>query len=430
MKYNKLVRLIIIVLLLLNLSAAYGQSTNDVYVIPVKGEINKATYQFMKAKLDEISRFNAAAIIFEIDTYGGLIVEAEKIKDLIINQEAPTISFINTKAESAGVLISISSEKIAMAEGATIGSAETIPNTEKILSTWVSILRSVAEQRGRNPDIIASMADKDIEIDGIVEKGELLNLNYKEAEDLGITDVIANNYEDILESFNIEYNQIITIDTDFKTKIAGAITNPYISSLLLSLAFIGLIVEVLTPGFGAGGTISFIAFSLYFGGNILAGNSQWAVIIVFIAGIALLLIEAAIPGFGIPGIGGILCVILSIILASGSIETAIISLGVAIVLTALTGALLIKYGYRSPYLDKIILKTSQDRERGYSSIITRENYVGREGIVITTLRPAGTIEIEGNRVDAVSEGDFINKGERVKVLKIEGPKVVVRKISR
>lgn len=103
----------------------------------------------MRSTLKDIEGNSPKAIIFEIDTYGGLIDEAEKIKNLIIDLKTPTISFVNNKAESAGVLITISSENVVMAESSTIGSAETIPNTEKVLSMWRSFLRDVAQLRGR-----------------------------------------------------------------------------------------------------------------------------------------------------------------------------------------------------------------------------------------------------------------------------------------
>lgn len=428
MKLRKIAAFFILLILVLGSISAYSDEGNDVYVIPVKGEINKATYQFIKTKVEEVSKYRPAAIIFEIDTYGGFIDKAIDIKDVIVNIDIPTISFVNTKAESAGILITIAGEKIVMAEGSTIGSAETIPNTEKIMSMWVSTLKTVAEQRGRDKELVAAMADKDIEIKGIVKKGELLNLNYKEAKQLGFADYVSNNYDDMLNYFKIDYNKVIKINTDLRTNIAKYLTNPYVGTLLISLGFLGLVIEMFTPGFGAGGTLSLISFSLYFGGNIIAGNSGWGVVIIFLAGIALLLIEAAIPGFGVPGIGGIICIIISIVLTSGSIESAVVSLGIAIILTVLVTVLLVKYGQRSPYLDKIILRTKQNNEKGYVGVESKKEYVGKEGIAISLLRPAGIIDIEGHRIDAVSEGAFIEKGARVKVIKVEGPRVVVRKI--
>ncbi|SHH34557.1 membrane-bound serine protease (ClpP class) [Caloranaerobacter azorensis DSM 13643] len=428
MKVRRVAVFFILLVLVLSSISVYSDEGNDVYVIPIKGEINKATYQFVKTKVEEISKYRPAAIIFEIDTYGGFIDNAIAIKDVIMEINTPTISFVNNKAESAGVLITIAGEKIVMAEGSTIGSAEPIPNTEKIMSMWVSTLKTVAEQRGRDKELVAAMADKDIEIDGVVKKGKLLNLNYKEAKQLGFADYISNDYDDILDHFDINYNKVVKINTDLKMNIAKYLTNPYVSVLLISLGFLGFVIELFTPGFGVGGTLSLISFSLYFGGNIIVGNSGWGTVIIFLAGIVLLLIEVIMPGFGVPGIGGIICVIISIVLTSGSIESAMISLGIAIILTVLVVILLVKYGQTSPYLDKIVLRTRQNNKKGYVGVENKPEYVGKEGIAISLLRPAGIIDIEGNRIDAVSEGSFIEKGAKVKVIKVEGPRVVVRKL--
>ncbi len=429
-KHKKIISITFIILLIfMTSSLCIAQEGKDVYVIPIEGEINKATYQFVDSMLDQITQDNASAVIFDIDTYGGLISEADKIKELIMKLEIPTIGFVNTKAESAGVLITISNKKVVMAEGATIGSAETIPNTEKVMSLWLNWLRTTAEDRGRDSEIIASMADKDIAIEGVVRKGELLNLNYREAVDLGISDFISNDYGDILSKLDIEYNNIVVFEKDFKTRLAQFVVNPYVATALLAMGFIGLVIEIFTPGFAAGGTISLISFALFFGGNFLAGNSNLSEIILFIVGIILLLIEAAVPGFGVPGIGGIISVVLSIILASGSPQTAILSLVISLTLTIIITIILVKYGARSPYLDKVILSTKQENSKGYISSKISKQYLGEEGMAITTLRPAGTIQIGDERIDAVSEGDFINKGDKVKVVKVQGSRVVVRKLK-
>lgn len=154
----------------------------NVYVIPIEGEIGPAVYEYVKDSILTVKQdSNAVAIIFEIDTYGGRIDSAVKISRKMLDTNLPIISFVNTKAVSAGVLLTISADTIVMAPSSTIGSAETIPNTEKILSEWTSSLRSVAQEKGHSSEIAAAMADKSIEIPGVVEKDRLLNLTAQEA---------------------------------------------------------------------------------------------------------------------------------------------------------------------------------------------------------------------------------------------------------
>ena len=403
-------------------------NTDNVYVIPIKGEITPAMYQYVEYNLSIAEKdLNTRAIIFEIDTYGGRIDSAEKISQLILNTDIPTISFVNTKAESAGVLLTISTDTIAMAPGSTIGSAETIPNTEKVLSTWVSILRSTAQKTGRDEGIVSAMADKSIAIPGVIEEGRLLNLTTVDAESLGFTDMVANNYTEILNFMTLNNSSIAEAETTNSIRLAQFASNRYIAPLLLAAGFIGLLVEILMPGFGIGGTVSLISFALYFGGNMLAGNAGLITVIIFIVGILLLAIEAFIPGFGVAGIGGIVCVAISIFLVSSSLTTAIISVFVSFILTILALVLILKYAPKNKYFNKIVLNTKLDK--GYTSSDDYSKYIGQRGIVNTPLRPAGIISIDGELLDVVSEGQFIEKGEFVKVSRIEGRRIVVQKIN-
>ena len=399
----------------------FAEEKGNVYVIPVKGEINKASYNYLNSTLKEIEGKSPAAIIFEIDTYGGLINEAEKIKNLIIGLKIPTISFVNNKAESAGVLITISSEKVAMAKSSTIGSAETIPNTDKMLSMWKGFLRDVAQYRGRDTKVIEGMADKRI-------YGELINLTGNEALEKGICDLVSDDYDEILKKFDISYSNVAKYEESMELKLARTLANPYMGTFLLTIGFIGMVIEIFTPGFGLGGTISIIAFGLFFGGNIIAGHSQWTSLAIFVTGLILLIIEAIVPGFGLPGISGIILVLAGTILAMGTVTSALLSLSIAIIITAIITIILVKFGHKSQKMGNLILSTSQKDEEGYLSTISREEYLGKTGISISELRPSGVIEIDGKRLDALSEGVFIPKESEIKVVRVEGSKIIVRRV--
>lgn len=426
MNRKKIIIMAFFLVLILS-SIGYGES-NNVYIIPINGEINKATYNFVKHSMVNIINEEPLAVIFEIDTYGGLIDEAEKIKNLIISSPIPTISYVNTKAESAGVLLTIAAENVVMSNSATIGSAETIPNTEKILSMWRGLLRDTAQYRGRDPIIIEAMADKDIEIEGIISKGKLLNLTSQEAVKYGIADLATDNYNEILDNFNLANGNIKKIDESLQMKLSKYISNPYISSFLLTIGFVGLVVEILTPGFGIGGTISIVGFGLYFGGNILAGNSHWTSLALFVTGLILLVIEAIVPGFGLPGISGIILVLVGTVLAMESLGVAVLSLSIAIIITTIVSIVLVKMGYKSKLFNKIILEAEQKDEKGYLSVDSMDQYIDKDGISLTELRPSGFIEIDGKRLDALSDSGFIPKDTTIKVVRVEGSKIFVRRM--
>lgn len=419
---------LMMIVLLTSISIGQTANTNDVYVIPIKGEINAASYGFLKDAISNIDQSTAKAVIFEIDTYGGLIDQASNIKDLILSLDVPTISFVNNKAESAGVLITIASEKVVMATNSTIGSAETIPNTEKILSTWRSFLRDTAQYRGRNAEIIQAMADSDIHVRGINTPGKLVNLTSTEALKYGIADFVSDDYNEILSHFGVSNANIVKVDEGLQVKLAKLVSKPYISSLLLTLGMVGLVIEILTPGFGIGGTISIIGFGLFFGGNILAGNSNWTALVLFATGLLLLVVEGFVPGFGLPGISGIGFVIAGTVLAMGSISSAIASLSIAIILTTIVTVILLKLGFRSKLLDRVILKTEHKREKGYLSVDSSDMHLNKTGISVTELRPSGFIEIDGKKLDVLSDGSFIPKDVQVEVFRVEGSKIFVRRV--
>ena len=429
MKLRKIGIVLIVLLMLSSIALGSEVNTGDkVYVVPIKGEINRATNYFVKNTIEELEHEGAKAIIFEIDTYGGLIDQAQQIKDSIISTDIPTISFVNNNAQSAGVLITIASERVVMAKNATIGSAETIPNTEKALSMWRAILRDTAQYRGRNSDIIEAMADKDIEIEGINEIGKLINLTSNEALEYGIADLIANDYQSILDNFNIKGSEIVKVEEGLQVQFAKAISSSTLSTLLLAIGLIGIAVEIFTPGFGVGGIASIIAFGLYFGGNILAGNSNWISLTFFVIGLILIVIEGMVPGFGLPGISGIIFIIIGIIMAMANLRVAVLSLSIAIILTTIVVIILVKLGYRSKIFNNIILSNKLLKDKGYIPSEDMEHLLGEEGTALSDLRPIGFIEIGSNKYDALSDGGFIVRNDKIKVVKVEGSKIFVRRI--
>ncbi|MDW7678598.1 MAG: NfeD family protein [Bacillota bacterium] len=423
--------LILIAVISMTFIPVFGQDENDhVYVIPLEGEVGVAMEQFLAAALITVQNDpQLKGIIFDIDTYGGRIDSAENISDMIIALEVPTAAYVNPRAISAGVLITISADVITMAPGSNIGSAETIPDTEKALSAWTGVLRSVAEEKGRDPELVAAMADQSIEIENLVDSGKLLNLTASEALEIGLSDNTSRGLQEVLNVLELSDATLIEVEVSRAVRLAQILTSVYVAPVLLSIGFIGLLMEILTAGFGVGGTVSLIAFALYFGGSILAGNAGTAVLLVFLGGILLLLIEAFVPGFGFPGVGGILLIVISIVLASSSMTNAIVSLVIALVTSIIAFFLILKYAPKSKYFDRLTLVTEMRSDLGYVSTEHKTELLGKEGIVTSYLHPAGTVDIEGEKVDAVSEGMYVETGTRVKVIRREGRRIVVRKID-
>ncbi len=403
-----------------------------VYIIPVKGQIEPGWLLFLKRSLEEATESGAQAIILEMDTPGGFIDTAREAKKLLDELTIPVYGFVNNDALSAGAYLTLATDGFYMAPGSTIGAAEPILLTgkevdEKTLSFWEAEMRSTAEKQGKDPLIAAAMVRRPLAIEGLVREGELLTLTTVEAEKLSFSDGTVNSIEELLDRTGLTGSNTIRISATFWERLSGWLINPIIATILLMMGFFFMVVEIMTPGFGVGGLLSLIAFGLYFGGHFLTGVSGWPAILLFGFGIILLLIEAFIPGFGIFGISGLIAVIISIVLAAASTASGIYTLLISLFVAAIASFIAFKFLQRKGALKRIVLSESATREAGFSSSADYGYLLGKEGITVTPLRPSGTVEIEGEKYDTISESGFLDSNEAVEVSKIEGYRIVVRK---
>lgn len=417
---------LLIPLLLLNISAAAEEGR--IMVVKLDGEVNFGMVARLDAALDRAEKGDHDLLLVEINTLGGLVQNATQIKDRLLTASVPTAALVTGRAWSAGALITIAAEKIAMFPGSSIGAAETRPKEEKYISAVREEFAAVAEARDRDPRIAAAMVDADIVIPGIIESGKILSLTAKDALELGFCDYLVSNRQELLEKLGYPEAAVSVYQPDLKILFIGMVTNPIVAGILLLLGLGGLLFEVVLPGFGASGTIGAIALVLFFSGFLLVGSASWILISLFVLGLILLLVEfLVIPGFGITGIGGLIAIGLSIFLSFPNPAMAINALAI----TAVGLIILVIIGLRylpdsKIWISKISLPLVQKKELGYVAPQKREELLGKTGKTISILRPAGTALIDGERVDVVSEGGFVNKGRDIVVVKVKGSKVIVR----
>lgn len=422
------------------------ESKRLVYVVPIEGMIDLGLAPFIQRVLKEAESNQAVAVVLDINTFGGRVDAAVQIRDALLNTKLTTIAFINKRAISAGALISLASEKIAMGDGGTIGAAAPVqigqsgqaakPVQEKTVSYVSKEFRSTAEARGRPPRIAEAMVDADITIPNVISKGKLLTLTTDEAMRLKVADAEANTLKEVLAAFGIMDAEIIYRTTNWAENVVRMLTHPVVSSLLISIALIGILVELRTPGFGFAGAIGVTSLSLFLYGHWIVQLAGWEEVLIVLAGVVLLAIELfVIPGFGIVGILGILAILAGFVLSMVGIGDApqvivisvvrvMISLGLAIVVTLV----LMKFLPRMPFGRRLILDTKLSTGSGFdSSPPSDHRLIGKEGFSIAPLHPAGIAEFHGERVDVVSEGELIDAGVVVKVVKVDGNRVVVRR---
>ena len=434
--------LIFILLLLVGLSAT--SEAQKVYFCNIDGEIDLGMAPYVSRVVKEAERNDADAIIFRINTFGGRLDAATQIKDAIISTKILTIAFINNRAISAGSLIALSCDKIAMVPGSSIGASTVVDQTgqkqsEKYQSYMRSEMRATAERNGRRTDIAQGMVDERIVIPGLVDSTQLVTLTTDEALKYGIADVQVNNLQDVLKTFNLQGAEIVRVNENWAEEVVKFLNNPIMSSILIMIGFFGLIAEIKTPGWGVPGTIGLIALALFFGSSYILDLASIMDILLFVVGLVLLALEIfVIPGFGIAGIAGIILIFVSLFLSltpSGpfldfdAISIAIIQLTGAIVAAFVLILILAKLLPKSRTFSKLILADEERADQGFVSYPSEKELVGQEGIALTTLRPAGTAEFNGKRYDVVADWEYIEQGSRIVVLRVEGVKVVVKKVK-
>ena len=409
-----------------------------VFVIPVTGTIDNVLIQSVEKGFAEAQKEQASLVVLKIDTYGGYVDAAIAVKNTIIANDTnfATLAFVDGKAISAGALIALSGQTMVMTPGGTIGAAEPraggLKADEKVLSMWRTELASAAEARGRSGEIAAAMADSDIELPGLKEKGKLLTLTATQAVELGMADGIVSNLNEAIRfSLGTDDVQIMERQTTPTEKWAAFLTNPAVSMILLTLGILGIVLEIMLAGFGIAGVIGIFSFGLFFAGSFLAGYSAWFSVTLFLIGIILLVLEIfVIPGFGVTGASGVAAVILGVILASPNIGQAILSLLFAIAVTVIIVIITLKNKKTRKIWGRLILAKRQENKAGYAAQSQEiQKYLAMQGVAATTLRPSGTGVFAGERVDVVTEGEFITSGAAIEVIKVEGTRVVVREIK-
>jgi len=430
-------------ILLLVLALLSSLSAQKVYYGNIEGDIDLGLAPYVKRIVQEAEKNTADAIIFRINTFGGRVDAATQIKDAILNSKVRTIAFIDKRAISAGALIALSCEKIVMTPGASMGATTVVDQTgqkqsEKYQSYMRSEMRATAEKNGRRTDIAQGMVDETIVVADLQDDStKLVTLTAEEALKFGMADTILTSIEEVKDAFGYKNASLITIESNWAEDFIRFLNHPVVSSLLIMIGLIGLYTEIKTPGWGMPGTIGLISLALFFGSGYILELASALEIILFIAGIILLLIEIFIvPGFGVFGVSGIALMIISLFLGLVSdfplidwdiISFAIIQLALTLFSTLVIMTLMLKFLPKTSVVTKLVLDKKVEQKSGYGTLPALKDLIGREGIAYTDLRPSGTALIDGKRVDVISEGDYIQRDSPIIVKAVEGLKVIVER---
>ncbi len=405
---------------------AFAQAPDGrpVFVVPIEGTVDEGMAHLVQRAVREADAAHASALVLDVNTPGGLVSAAFEIRDAMLGAHVPTIAYVSQRAYSAGALITLSAKTIVMAPGSSIGAAEPIPNDPKHVSALRAEFASTAARNHRDVTIAAAMVDKSVDAPGVKRAGAIASLTADEARRVHVADDIEPTLDRALAFAHVRGERSVAAYT-WGESLARFATSPEVSGILLSLGVLGLLIEMQTLH-GIAGILGVTSLALFFGTHVYAGFSDGIVVALAIAGVLGILFELhVVPGHGVAGVLGALALLAAIVLAFGVafFFIAIQALSIAIVLSAIFFALSTRVFPESAFMRRITFTNTQGPE--YVASRDLRGLVGHVGVATSYLRPAGVADLGGERIDVLTEGDFLPAGARVRVSRVQGSRVFV-----
>jgi membrane-bound serine protease (ClpP class) len=432
-------RLVMTLALLLLAGSQAPAQAPTVYRLTVTGVVEDGLAPYVARGLHEAAAAGAAAVYLDIDTPGGRIDAAERIADAVGASRVPVYAFVNPRAYSAGALIALSAKAIYMRPGAVLGAATPVDGqgvkaSEKMVSAMRGEFRALAEARGLDPHVAEAMVDERVEVPGLDSPDQLLTLSTNEALQVGYARAAVAGEPELLRAIGLPGARVVTLEPNWAELVVRFLTNPLVSPLLLSLGILGLVFEIKTGAFGLGGLISLASLGLFFGSSFLVGLAGWEEIILLGVGLVAICIEVfVLPGFGAAGILGIVALGAAVTLAmigtsptTADVMQAFVVLGASLAITVAVAYAWLRHLPNSGRFAGLFLRGGAHQVDGYIAAAPRADLVGMDGVAVTDLRPSGTAQIGPERVDVVTEGEYVAQGRTVRVVRSEGYRHVVR----
>lgn len=459
-------------------------SGEKAFIIPLSDMIDGGLYSSLERRGETALKESPRLVIFEIDTYGGRLEPAFDIAEYIAKiDKAKTIAYIPYKAISAGSLITLACSEIVMGPQAELGDCEPIIPAmeggyqtagEKIQTLLRAKFRKFADKNGYPALLAEAMVTKEMEVYQIftdeapqgrfitskelkdmseeeaakikskkliVEAGKLLTMTSKEAKEYGFAKAIVDNRKELLELYGLTQEDVIELETNWSEDMVRFLDS--ISPILLSVGLVALWMELKAPGFGLPGIVGISCLATVFLSKYLVGLAEAPEMLLFLLGIMLLAVEIfLLPGFGIAGITGILLMLMGTALSFqdfvvpqtpyqyDELRGNLLKIFASLVGSFIAMALMVRYLPEMPLFGRLVLRVSEEAELGYGTTlaIPTAGLMGRQGYALSTLRPSGRAEFNGEVLDVVTQGEFVESGQKVEIIEIRGNRVIVRPI--
>ena len=401
----------------------------EIRQLRVAATINPVTAAFITGQIEQANRQKDRAILIQLDTPGGLDSAMRKIIQAELSSEIPVIVYIAPKgarAASAGTLITLAADFAAMAPGTNIGAAHPVaiggdnqpdnPMIKKALNDAAAYARSLAQQRGRNQDWAEAAVRKSVSISA------------EEAVNLSVVDLIADDTKNLLNkltgyqyirngkplTFSAAGAELIPVEMNWRQKILNTISHPNIAYLLLMLGILGIFFEIAQPGVILPGVIGVIAILLAFFGLSTLPVDYVGVLLILLAFI-LFILEIKITSYGMLSIGGIIAMIFgSLILIDSSEPYLQISRAVIAATVAVTAGFFL-------FAVSMVVKTQRR-----PAVSGQEGMIGETGTVVKAINGRGSVFVHGEYWQARA-AEPIAAGTEVEVVRfLHGLELEVR----
>ncbi|QQT24933.1 NfeD family protein [Sphingobacterium spiritivorum] len=445
---NKFTKTFLTILFLMSCFAITALQAQEVYHFRIHDEIGPAAWRTFDKASKKASALKSDYLLVELNTFGGAVNYADSIRSRLLNSPMKTVVYINHNAASAGALIAMASDYIYMQKGASIGAAsvvdakgEVLP--EKYQSYMRGLMRATAEAKGRDPKIAEAFVDPSVSIPNLKPDGKLLTMTADEAVKAGVAKAEVSANKEIFIDLGISKPTVTVHEVGMIDNIIGFLINPVVSGALILLIIGGIYAEMQTPGIGFALAVALIAAALFFAPLYMEGlAAHWEIALFFIGVILIALEIFVIPGFGVTGILGIICLVCGLAFSMvsndyfdfklahpgmlfNSFLIVIGSMFLAVILMVIFGKNILK----SSAFKRLVLEDEQKSDQGYTSSVSKANLLHKQGVAKTVLRPSGKIEIDGVWYDAVALDGFIDAGDLIYVEKHENYNLFVRKIE-
>ena len=400
-----------------------------VLIMNVDGIINSVKERFISRAIEQAEEYNAALLIIQLDTPGGLLGATREIVQLLLETPVPVAVYVSPKgarAGSAGTFITAAGNIAVMAPGSNIGAATPISATgddledtlaSKIENDTAALIRSIAQVRGRNQDKLEAMVRS------------AASYSAQEALAYNVVDLITEDVDDLLAKVDglraeVASGTVVLETTGLETRFFNMnilehflefISNPNVSFILLTVGGLGIVMEIFNTGLVAPGVVGVICLLLAF---LALGNLpvNWAGVVFILLAVVLIVLEVAVSGFGILGVGAAVSLMVGGLLLFnqfGDASPTLPSITVNRWLLYGSGGVIgvaVAYVARSAY---------QSRNEGPPEKL--ESMIGMRGTVTAELAPRGIVLVGNETWTAVSDdARVIATGEAVEVISVYG----------